>query len=183
MIVEVVGIDGAGKSTLVNGLAARINGEARKTNAFPGDVHARASAVGTELGTRAEAAFRALAVASALLAEAATPAGRLLVYDRFVEGARMFFAVKQCHPLPEDVLATLPTPEAVLLVDVPVSLGLRRRARPSEDSATSERAYLQACADYLHERAARQGWTVIDGTEPVDRVLDVAVASLSRLTA
>lgn len=179
MIVEVVGIDGAGKSTLVRALAAHTGAEARKTDAFPGDTHALAAAVGARLGTQAEAAFRGLAIARALLTEATSITTDRAVYDRFVEGARMYFAVKRVQPLDEDLLAALPQPEVVLLIDVPISLGLARRARPAERGAAAERTYLQACGEYLRGRAARQGWVVIDGARPAKDVLVHAIKAVA----
>jgi thymidylate kinase len=181
LIIEVVGIDGAGKSTLVDGLARRLAAVARKTNAFPGETHRRAAAVGEALGSRAEAAFRASAIAAALLREAAAARPDTVVYDRYLEGALMYFAVKECWPLPDDVLARLPRPDVVLLVDLPVQTGLARRLRPAEGGGGRERSYMQACADYLRRRAATAGWVVLDGQEPRDRVLDRAVRAVTRL--
>lgn len=176
-----MGIDGAGKSTLVDALARRMAVAARKTNAFPGDTHVRATAVGDALGSRAEAAFRASAIAVALLSEAAAVRPDTVVYDRFLEGALMYFAVKDCWPLPDDVVALLPRPAVVLLVDVAVETGLARRLRPAEAGIGRERAYMQACADYLRQRAATEGWVVLDGEEPPDRVLDRAIRAVTLL--
>lgn len=174
LLIEVVGIDGAGKSTVVGQVCRRLAATPRKVAPYSAEFHDLARSVGRLLGSRAEAGLRGCAVASALIAEARLPRSPIDVFDRYLEGARMFFAVHHLAPLPDDVLAALPAPDLVVLLDLPVELALSRRARPSCPDLDAERAYLHACADHLRAAGARHGWHVIDARRPLDEVVGEA---------
>jgi thymidylate kinase len=168
--IEVVGIDGAGKSTVVGHLANTLGWRSRKVRPFTPDAVTLDLRVSGRLGTAAADSYRACLLASALLAEAAD-LSEPTVYDRYVESARMWWAVKNVRPLPEPVLARLPGPTAVLFLDVPVDVGQSRRLSTTERSPAEETRFLDACRAYLRGRARSAGWMTIDATAPLPDVL------------
>ena len=171
MLIEILGIDGSGKTTMARRLAVWLGGEYRKVDAFRDGAYATALSVERNLGSHAATVYKANAIAKALLQEILdVSTNRPLVFDRFVEGALMYFAVKGIYPIPESVFADLPQPSHVVLLDLPVSLALRRRSRPAESDLEIERNYMLACRDYLCKRAQKLGWSVVDATRPADVV-------------
>jgi thymidylate kinase len=179
--IEVTGIDGAGKSTVVGHLGRHLGWSTRKVRPFDAAAVERDRQVHAALGTRAADAFRGCLLAGALLHEAAR-LDRPVVFDRYVESARMWWAVKHVEPLPAAVVDALPPPALVLYVDVPVEVGLARRLDSTERDAAAEREFLTACRSYLRDRAAvAPGWVVVDGTASpaaVARAAETAVGSL-----
>jgi thymidylate kinase len=178
LIVEVVGIDGAGKSTVVTALAARLGATARKVSPYPSAFQATVKRVERTLGATEATALRGCAVACALIHEAAEPRQGLQIFDRYVEAARMFFGVQGIRPVPDALLDRLPKPGLVILLDLDVELAMTRRLRPSHPDLSAERSYLRACTEYLRQAAASRQWLIIDASQPLDRVLADAVASV-----
>jgi dTMP kinase len=170
VLIEIAGIDGAGKSTLVAALAE--DGFAPvKVAPFDAGFWRAAETVRSTLGLRALEAYKGAAIARALVeAGAEVPEGDV-VFDRYLYGAQMYWAVKALGPVPADVLDTLPQPDAVILLDVPAEQGLTRRGRASEESETAELEYLERCANWLRDRAHQLGWDVIDATRPIADVI------------
>lgn len=66
LLVEIVGIDGAGKTTVVREASAMLGATPRKVAAYTEEFHALARRTGEAFGARAEAAVRGCAVATAL---------------------------------------------------------------------------------------------------------------------
>jgi dTMP kinase len=181
LLVEIVGIDGAGKTTVVRQVCGSLGATPRKVAAYSEEFHAFARRTGERFGPRAEAGVRGCAVATALVAEAGRPRSGIDVFDRYLAGARMFFAVHALTPLPEEVLAAVPQPDLVVLLDVPVEVGLARRVRPSAPDLDHERDYLRACAEYLRATAARDGWLVVDARAGLDDVITETAAAIRAL--
>lgn len=191
----VEGIDGAGKSSLVECVARRLReaGRAVTTTREPG---------GTELAERIRAIIKSGeadasgppdAEVTLLLFEAArsenlsrvvTPAlaeGRMVISDRFTASTRVY----QGRCLGDaDELGTLhallrrPVPALTVLVDLPADVALGRLV-----AGRGERGGPAALASLCEKRraylalAAREGWVVVDGTlalaELAERVADV----------
>lgn len=176
--IEVTGIDGAGKSTLVSHLATVWNLKPRKVRPFTEQAVLDDGRVAGQLGQRAAESFRACLLAAELLRTAAT-LDEPTVFDRYVESARMWWTVKHVQPLPEQVLRVIPPPDLVVFVEVPVEIGIARRVGTSERSLEAEREFLTQCRDYLRERAARSAsWITIDGTAPLADVLEAGTSAL-----
>jgi dTMP kinase len=178
VIVEILGLDGAGKTTVTRRLAASLGGRARKVTAYDPDFEQAAAMVRSRLGYQAEWALRGCAVASALLREAAHAGDGLDIFDRYVEAARMFFSVQEVHPVADSVLTDLPQPDLVVLLDVDVSTAMARRKQSTFGENAEEAAYLRKCASYLRSAAAARGWQVIDASEGLDGVLARARAAV-----
>ncbi|HWL37528.1 MAG TPA: hypothetical protein VNQ77_15190 [Frankiaceae bacterium] len=176
-LVEVTGIDGAGKSTVVAELARALGWSARKVQPFSPEVMARVDAARTAFGERGADVARSLALGSELLrhADAGVPPA---VYDRYVESAKMWWHVKDLYPLPDDVVARLPAPSLVLLLDVDPETALARRLTTTEVSSEAETTFIEACTRYLRAAAVAHDWVVVDAARPLDEVVTVATAAV-----
>lgn len=170
-VIEVTGIDGAGKSTVVEYLCKRFGLTARKVRPFTQDALTHERKISVLLGPETASAYRGTLLATSLLNElsdCAEPA----IFDRYVESARMWWTVKKLQPLPVSVLAGLPEPDLVILLDIPVEVGLSRRLSTTEPDIQSERDFMAACRDYLRNRASnRPNWVTVTGTHPLEQVL------------
>ncbi len=172
-MIEVLGLDGAGKTTAV-GAVAELGFEARKVAPYNSRFQAEAAKLDV-LAPECLDAFRGAAVASALLLEAADVArrpGEHFVYDRWIEAAKMFWSVKGLPPLPAAVVESLPKAALTILLDVDVETAIGRRLRPSDPDPDVERRYLESCDRYLKAAARAGGWTVIDATEDLEHVIE-----------
>ena len=192
MLITVEGIDGAGKTTLVSGLAAAL-----------GDVEVLREPGGVELserlralvkdpaltvGARAEALIYAAARAQ-LVEERLRPllaSGRRVLLDRFVDSS---LAYQGAGRGPRDrrgarsstrspPAAWRPTGRCCCASTPPLAL---ERMRRGEDRIEQEReAFWTACARAYDELAAAEPerWVVLDATQPPEALLQAALAAL-----
>lgn len=181
-IIEILGLDGAGKSTLVRESSIRFGATARKVAPFSEGLHRDAIAAGEALGAHAKDAIRGWALASALVIEASRPRDGLAVFDRYVESARMFLAVHDLPSLPDSVLALIPEPDLVVLLDIDIEFAMTRRTPPAAGTRSdAEFPYLRRCLDYLRGTAATSDWLVLDARLPVAELLAQLDAPAARL--
>lgn len=173
-LVEITGIDGAGKSTVAAALAARFGWEPRKVQPFSPEVMAQVEASRASLGERGADVARSLALSGALLRHAELPHVPT-VYDRYIESARMWWAVKSQPPIPQDVIAQMRAPTLVILLEVDPAVGMARRLGSTEVSRESECHFINACSAYLRQEADANGWVVLDAA----KALDVVIAEAS----
>src|ERR1700730_15265645 len=150
-IVEVAGIDGAGKSTVTRLLAERCGLTRARVAPFDEVFWEEALAIERALGVRSVEVLKSSAIVRALFREASATSTGHRVFDRYLESALMYWAVKGLQPVPAETLNAIPAPDHVVLLDVPVELALERRARPSEADIDLERRYLESCRCHLHE--------------------------------
>ena len=191
MLITVEGIDGAGKTTLVSGLAAAL-----------GDVEVLREPGGVELSERLRALVKDPALdvsprAEALIYAAARAqlveehlrpllaAGRRVLLDRFVDsslayqGAGRGLGVEAVRELNHFATGGL-TPDRTLLLRADPALGLGRMA--GDDRIEREReAFWTACARAYDELAAAepQRFVVLDAARPAPDVLAQALAALA----
>lgn len=195
MFIVVEGVEGSGKSTLVEGLAARLQGEGCKVTVTrePG---------GTKLGDSVRSIFLDRSSAIEPLAEAflvnaaraqhvdevvrpALAAGRVVVCDRFTDSTLAYQGYGRGFDL--DLLRGLCAvatggldPDVVFLLDVPVSVA---RTRLGARAQAADR--IEAEGDAFHERV-RAGFLalaeasgrhrLLDGVLPRERLLEEAAA-------
>lgn len=168
--VEIVGIDGAGKSTVARHLAVQLGWRERKVRPFTPEAVERDRWVSRRFGAATADSFRACLLAAALLGEAAELSAPT-VFDRYVVSARMWWSVKGVWPLPEPVLLGLPAPTAVLFLDVSVPVALSRRLGTTERSSAEETRFLHACREHLRDQNGSPGWTSVDAAARLPDVL------------
>ena len=199
MLITVEGIDGAGKSTLVAGLAEALAEHGPVVLREPGGVElaerlrALVKDPALAVGARAEALVYAAARAQ-LVEQELRPlleAGRLVLLDRFVDSSLAYqgagrglgvAAVRALNAFATGGLA----PDRTLLLRIDPAAGLARVGRRGEaqDRIESEReAFWLACAQAYDELAAAepQRWAVIDAAQPPEAVLREALAQVAPL--
>ena len=197
MLITVEGIDGAGKSTLVAGLADALRGHDPVVLREPGGVglaerlRALVKDPALTVGARAEALVYAAARAQ-LVDELLRPlldAGRLVLLDRFVDSSLAYqgggrglgvAAVRELNAFGTDGLVA----DRTLLLRIDPAAGRARIGGRGEaqDRIESEReAFWIACARAYDDLAAAEPerWAVIDGAHPPDAVAE-AVWSVVR---
>jgi dTMP kinase len=197
VLITVEGIDGAGKSTLVTGLAARFN--TLQVLREPGGVElserlrALVKDPALTIGDRAEALIYAAARAQ-LVEERLRPlldAHEPVLLDRFVDsslayqGAGRGLGVEAVRELNAFGTGRLEPDRTLLLRLSPQEAAGRIGGRGvQEDRIEREReAFWEACARAYDELAAAepQRWIVLDATLPAPAVLAEAVAQLAPL--
>jgi dTMP kinase len=190
VLITVEGIDGAGKTTLVAGLAQAL-----------GDVEVLREPGGVELAERLrelvkDPSLRVSARAEALIYAAARAqlveeklrpllgAGRRVLLDRFVDSSLAYQgagrrlgvdAVRELNRFGTGGLA----PDRTLLLRIDPALALRRMS--GEDRIEQEaEAFWTACARAYDELAAAEPerWVVLDATRAPEAVLQDALAAL-----
>ena len=197
MLITVEGIDGAGKSTLVQGLAARFPD--MRVLREPGGVElserlrALVKDPGLEIGDRAEALIYAAARAQ-LVEERLRPLldeGGVVLLDRFVDSSLAYQgagrglgvdAVRELNAFGTGGLV----PDRTLLLrlepgEAAARVGVRGETQDRIEAAPD--AFWTACARAYDELAAAepQRWIVLDATLPAPAVLAEAVAQLAPL--
>src|SRR6266496_1537258 len=98
-VVEVAGVDGAGKTSVVQAVAGRLGWDARKFNPFSAEFHEGLDRIRARLGQRHVDAARSMALGLCVLQEVSRVL-RPAVYDRHVESALMWWSVMDLCPLP-----------------------------------------------------------------------------------
>jgi dTMP kinase len=198
VLITVEGLDGAGKTTLVAGLAAALEERGRPVFVLrePGGVElserVRELLKDPELAIdpRAEALLYAAARAQ-LVAEELQPlldAGTWVLLDRFVDsslayqGAGRGLGVERIRTLNELATGGL-TPDRTLLLRIDPAAGLARVGGRAEDADRLERedgGFFAAVAAAYDELAAAEPdrIAVIDASQPPEAVLADALAAL-----
>jgi dTMP kinase len=191
VLITVEGIDGAGKTTLVSGLAAALGDVAVLREPGGVELSERLRALVKDpaltVSPRAEALIYAAARAQ-LVEEKLRPllaAGRRVLLDRFVDSSLAYQgagrglgieAIRELNAFGTGGLA----PDRTLLLRIDPSLALERMS--GEDRIEQERrSFWEACARAYDSLSAAEPerWVVLDAAKPAEAVLQDALAALS----
>jgi dTMP kinase len=192
VLITVEGLDGAGKSTLIAGLAEALQPVTvlREPGGVEVSERIRSLLADPLLGVepRAEALLYAAARAQ-LVTEKLRPlleAGETVLLDRFVDsslayqGAGRSLGIEQIRTLNEFATGGL-RPDRTLLLRIDPAAGLARISdRPADRLELEDGAFFAAIARAYDELAAAEPEriAVIDASQPPDRVLADALAAL-----
>jgi len=198
VLITVEGIDGAGKTTLVAGLADALRARGREVDVLrePGGVElserlrALVKDPALDVGARAEALIYAAARAQ-LVDERLRPllaSGRLVLLDRYVDsslayqGAGRGLGIEAVRALNAFATGGL-APDRTLLLRLEPGAALARVGGRGEEEDRIERereAFWTACARAYDELAAAEPerWVVLDAAQPPERVLAEALRQL-----
>jgi dTMP kinase len=184
VFIVLEGGDGGGKSTQTEILVARLRELGREVVATrePGATAAGAGIRalvlgGGDLDPRAEALLIA-ADRAEHVAEVIRPAlarGAVVVSDRYVpsslayQGVARGLGVEEVARLSEWATGGL-TPDLVIVLDVDPGEGARRRAAPQDRMEREPAEFRALVRQAYRDLAGRFGWTLLDGTAPVDVV-------------
>lgn len=191
VFVVIEGPEGAGKSTLVRGLAARLRAEGRAVLAVrePGGTPVAEAVRTLALRSRHEMApaaelFLMLAARADLVDHQIRPAlaeGQVVIADRFDLSTRAYQVAGRGLPAAEvDAALRLATgglvPDLTLVLDVPVEVGRerQRRARKAQDRFEREADIFHERVRAAYRRADGPGVVHLDATQPKKAVLDAA---------
>ena len=184
VFVVLEGGDGCGKSTQAQLLISRLRDLGREVLAMrePGATEAGVAIRslvlgGGDLDARAEAlliaADRALHVAEVV--RPALKRGAVVVSDRYIpsslayQGVARGLGVDQISRVSEWATGGL-VPDVVVVLDVPAGEAAARRAGPEDRMEREPDSFRLAVNQAYRDLARRFGWTVLDGTAPVDKV-------------
>ena len=184
VFIVLEGGDGCGKSTQAQLLISRLRDLGREVLATrePGATEAGVAIRslvlgGGDLDARAEAlliaADRALHVAEVV--RPALERGAVVVSDRYIpsslayQGVARGLGVDQISRLSEWATGGL-APDVVVVLDVPAGEAAARRAGPEDRMEREPDSFRLAVNQAYRDLARRFGWTVLDGTAPVDKV-------------
>jgi dTMP kinase len=193
VFVVLEGGDGCGKSTQAAILVARLRELGREVVATrePGATAAGAGIRrlvlgGGDLDPRAEALLIA-ADRAEHVAEVIRPAlarGAVVVSDRHVpsslayQGVARGLGVEEVARLSEWATGGL-QPDLVVVLDVDPAAAAARRAGPQDRMEREPAAFRTLVRDAYRDLAARFGWTLLDGTAPVDLVAEQIWAAVA----
>jgi dTMP kinase len=193
VFVVLEGGDGCGKSTQAAILVARLRELGREVVATrePGATAAGAGIRrlvlgGGDLDPRAEALLIA-ADRAEHVAEVIRPAlarGAVVVSDRHVpsslayQGVARGLGVEEVARLSEWATGGL-QPDLVVVLDVDPAAAAARRAGPQDRMEREPAAFRTLVRDAYRDLAARVGWTLLDGTAPVDLVAEQIWAAVA----
>jgi thymidylate kinase len=190
--VVLEGLDGIGKSTAVEALAARISAVTLRTP--PDSMRAFRSYFAGD-GVEDTAMRKAYYVVGNFVAgtdmEEAKKAGKNVVIDRYHSSTVSYMLGKSDKPLPEagDPAYAwppqLPRPDHMVLLTLPEQARVARRAARAEVEETGEEALLRQRPDIplrINEAYRRFGCTevALDPSDGVDAVVDKILAALGR---
>ena len=184
LFIVLEGGDGSGKSTQVKRLLAQLRESGREVVATrePGATEVGAGIRSLVLGGGdIDARTEALLIAAdraehvARVIRPALERSAVVVSDRHVpsslayQGVARGLGVEEIARLSEWATGGL-TPDLVVVLDVPAEVASRRRAGP-EDRMEREPAEFRAMVNQAYrDLADRFGWTLLDGTGPVEEV-------------
>ncbi|WP_286166800.1 dTMP kinase [Arthrobacter sp. AQ5-05] len=185
--VVLLGIDGAGKTTTATALVASLRNSGARAQLLRNPAGRRwmtrvAARFGTALtpawANRLESVVRCVNV---LLAHTrAVGFHGTTVMDRHVACQLVLRSVRG---LPQGVvlpwmLARLPRPDAIVLIDVPADVAYSRILLRGEDSETL--AYLSSSREAYRKIALARGWHIVDGSGTPRQVADDAMQAVRR---
>jgi dTMP kinase len=186
VFVVLEGGDGSGKSTQVPLLAARLRDAGREVAVTrePGGTGLGAQIRALVLGGGAvDPTTEALLIAAdraehvAAVVRPALDRGAVVVSDRHVPSSLAYQGV--ARGLGVDEVARLSAwatqglePDVVIVLDVPAGEAARRRAGPQDRMEREPDEFRAVVNQAYRDLAPRFGWTLIDGTAPVDVVAD-----------
>jgi dTMP kinase len=192
VLITVEGLDGAGKSTLIAGLAEALRPVTVLREPGGVEVSERIRSLvadpALEIDARAEALLYAAARAQ-LVAEKLRPlldAGETVLLDRFVDSSLAYqgggrgLGVEEIRALNEFATGGL-RPDRTLLLRISPEAGLARISdRPADRLELQDGAFFAAIARAYDELAAAEPdrFAVIDASQPPDRVLADALEAL-----
>ena len=193
--VVLEGGDGSGKSTQAEILVARLRDRGREVVATrePGATEAGAAIRalvlgGGDLDPRAEALLVA-ADRAEHVAEVIRPAlrrGAVVVSDRYVpsslayQGVARGLGVEEVARLSQWATGGL-EPDLVVVLDVAPGEAVRRRAGPQDRMEREPAEFRALVREAYRDLAARFGWTMLDGTAPVEVVAEQVWAAIRPL--
>jgi dTMP kinase len=190
MLITVEGLDGAGKTTLITGLAAHLNATVLRE---PGGVELseriRNLVADPQLHVdpRAEALLYAAARAQ-LVAERLKPlleAGETVLLDRFVDSSLAYqgggreLGIDAIRALNEFGTAGI-TPDRTLLLRIDPKQGLARLQGDPDRLERAGHGFFTRVASAYDELAAAEPerFVVLDATQPPQAVLEAAISAL-----
>jgi dTMP kinase len=189
MLITVEGLDGAGKTTLIQGLAEHLDATVLRE---PGGVELSerirelVADPNLNVDPRAEALLYAAARAQ-LVAEKLKPlldADELVILDRFIDSSLAYqgggrqLGVDEIKALNDFGTGGL-TPDRTILLRIDPQHGLARIAGRDQDRLESSGDdFFDRVAKTYDELAKDPRFVVIDASQPPDRVLEQALAAL-----
>ena len=200
MFIVVEGPEGAGKSTLVRGLTARLLAEGRQvlTVREPGGTPVAEAARKIVLKSRhdlspASELFLYLAARADLVEKQIRPAlaaGQVVLADRFDLSTRAYQVAGRGLSADAVDAALLVatgglTPDLTLVLDVPVEVGRerQRKARKEQDRIERESDGFHARVLEAYRQATGAGVVHVDATQPKSAVLEAAWSQVSTASA
>jgi dTMP kinase len=186
VFVVLEGGDGSGKSTQAARLAARLQASGREVvvTREPGgtDIGARIRTLVLGGGT-IDPATEALLIAAdraehvAQVIRPALERGAVVVSDRFVpsslayQGVARGLGVEEIARLSEWATGGL-QPDLVVVLDVPAEEAVRRREGPQDRMEREPAEFRVLVNEAYRDLADQYGWTVVDGSSPVEVVAE-----------